>query len=73
MSNAPTNGLAEAFNKTLCNLLKKGVSKSKRDRHKKLGEVLWAYWTSYKAPTQSIYYALVYGVEAALALEIQIL
>ncbi|XP_070032504.1 uncharacterized protein [Nicotiana tomentosiformis] len=29
--NATTNGLAEAFNKTLCNLLKRVVSKSKRD------------------------------------------
>ena len=29
--NAPANGLAEAFNKTLCNLLKKIVDKSKRD------------------------------------------
>ncbi|XP_070035560.1 uncharacterized protein [Nicotiana tomentosiformis] len=31
MYNAAANGLAEAFNKTLCNLLKKVVSKSKRD------------------------------------------
>jgi len=29
--NSPANGLVEAFNKTLCNLLKKVVSKSKRD------------------------------------------
>ncbi|XP_070054317.1 uncharacterized protein [Nicotiana tomentosiformis] len=29
--NVSANGLAEAFNKTLCNLLKKVVSKSKRD------------------------------------------
>nr|XP_009788288.1 PREDICTED: uncharacterized protein K02A2.6-like [Nicotiana sylvestris] len=31
MYNAATNGLAEAFNKTLCNLLKKVISKFKRD------------------------------------------
>ncbi|RVW52976.1 Pol polyprotein [Vitis vinifera] len=31
MYNVSTNGLAEAFNKTLCNLLKKLVDKSKRD------------------------------------------
>jgi hypothetical protein len=31
MYNAPTNGLAEAFNKTLCNLLKKVVERSKKD------------------------------------------
>ena len=29
MYNAPTNGLAKTFNKTLCNLLKKVVDKSK--------------------------------------------
>ncbi|XP_074290313.1 uncharacterized protein LOC141617043 [Silene latifolia] len=40
MYNAPANGLAEAFNKTLCNLLKKMVSKSKRDWHERLGEAL---------------------------------
>ncbi|XP_075098027.1 uncharacterized protein LOC142175344 [Nicotiana tabacum] len=33
---AAANGLAEAFNKTLCNLLKKVVSKSKRDWHERM-------------------------------------
>ncbi|KAA0051627.1 protein NYNRIN-like [Cucumis melo var. makuwa] len=41
--NAAPNGLAEAFNKTLCNLLKKIVSKSKRDWQERISEVLWAY------------------------------
>ncbi|XP_057249296.1 uncharacterized protein LOC130590766 [Beta vulgaris subsp. vulgaris] len=36
MYNAPANGLAEAFNKTLCTLLSKVVSKHKRDWHEKL-------------------------------------
>ena len=40
MYNAPVNGLAEAFNKTLCNLLKKVVEHSKRDWHEKIGEAL---------------------------------
>jgi len=47
-----TNGLAEAFNKTLCNILKKMVAKFKRYWHERLGEALWAYQTSYKTPMQ---------------------
>ncbi|KAL0307750.1 UNVERIFIED_CONTAM: hypothetical protein Sangu_3013300 [Sesamum angustifolium] len=63
------NGLAEAFNKTLCNLLKKVVAKSKRDWHERIGEALWAYRTTVRTPTQATPYALVYGVEAVLPLE----
>ncbi|XP_019265385.1 PREDICTED: uncharacterized protein LOC109242945 [Nicotiana attenuata] len=69
---AATNGLVEAFNKTLCNLLKKVVSKSKRDWHDKIEEALWAYRTTHRTPTQATPYSLVYGVEAVLPLERQI-
>ncbi|XP_074266174.1 uncharacterized protein LOC141588640 [Silene latifolia] len=72
MYNAPANGLVEGFNKTHCNLLRKVVAKSKRGWHERIGEALWAYRTTYKTPTQSTPYALVYGVEAVLPLEIQI-
>jgi len=72
MCNAFANGLTEAFNKTLCNLLKKVVAKSKRDWHERLGEALWAYRTTYKTPTQSTPFALVYGVEAVLPLELKV-
>ncbi|KAL0453746.1 UNVERIFIED_CONTAM: hypothetical protein Slati_1352700 [Sesamum latifolium] len=72
MYNAAANGLAEAFNKTLCNLLKKVVSKSKRDWHEKIGEALWAYQTTHRTATQATPYSLVYGVEAVLPLESQI-
>ncbi|CAM8905394.1 unnamed protein product [Rhodiola kirilowii] len=48
------------------------VGKSKRDWHKKIGEALWAYRTTYKTPTQATLYALIYGVEAVLPLELQI-
>ncbi|KAL0415694.1 UNVERIFIED_CONTAM: hypothetical protein Slati_3401300 [Sesamum latifolium] len=50
---AAANGLAEAFNKTLCSLLKKVVAKSKRDWHERIGEALWAYRTTVRTPTQS--------------------
>ncbi|XP_070040128.1 uncharacterized protein [Nicotiana tomentosiformis] len=72
MYNAATNGLAEAFNKTLCNLLKKVVSKSKRDWHDRMEEALWEYRTTHCTPTQAALYAIVYGVEAVLPLERQI-
>ncbi|XP_074291013.1 uncharacterized protein LOC141617754 [Silene latifolia] len=72
MYNAPANGVAEAFNKTLCNLLRKVVAKSKRDWHERIGEALWVYRTTYKTPTQATPYALVYGVEAVLPLELRI-
>ncbi|KAL6347552.1 hypothetical protein AAG906_026077 [Vitis piasezkii] len=72
MYNAPTNGLVEAFNKNLCNLLKKMVDKSKRDWYERVGETLWAYRTTYRMPTQATPYSLIYGVEAILPLERQI-
>ncbi|XP_074296867.1 uncharacterized protein LOC141627524 [Silene latifolia] len=72
MYNSSTNGLAEAFNKTLCNLLRKVVAKSKRDWHERIGEALWAYRTTYKTSIQATPYALVYEVEAVLPLELQI-
>ncbi|KAA0043322.1 uncharacterized protein E6C27_scaffold110G002330 [Cucumis melo var. makuwa] len=72
MYNATANGLAEAFNKTLCSLLKKVVSKTKRDWQEKIGEALWAYRTTHRTPTGVTPYSLVYGVEAVLPLEREI-
>ncbi|KAK4390150.1 hypothetical protein Sango_2078300 [Sesamum angolense] len=69
---AAANGLVEAFNKILCNLLKKVVAKSKRDWHTRIGEALCAYRTTVRTPTQATLYALVYGVETVLPLEQQI-
>lgn len=72
MYNTAANGLAKAFNKMLCNLLKKVVSKSKKDWHERVGEALWAYRMTHRTPTQATPYSLVYGVEAVLPLECQI-
>ncbi|XP_074298651.1 uncharacterized protein LOC141629572 [Silene latifolia] len=60
-----TNNMAEYQALTL-------VAKSKRDWHERIGEALWAYRTTYKTPTQETPYALVYGVEDVLPLELQI-
>lgn len=72
MYNPPTNGPTEAFNKTLCNLLSKVEKKSKKDWHEKLGEALWAYRTTYKTPTQSTPYALIYGDEDIIPIKLEI-
>ncbi|KAK3001732.1 hypothetical protein RJ639_022088 [Escallonia herrerae] len=64
MYNAPANGLVEAFNKTLCNLFKKVVEKSKKDWYEKIGEALWMYRTTYRTPTRATPYSLVYDFEA---------
>lgn len=61
MYNAAANGLTKAFNKTLCKILKKVVSKTKRDWQKKI-EVLWAYQTTYHTPIKVTQYSLVYVV-----------
>jgi len=66
------NGLAEPFNKNLCNLLSEVVAKSKQYWYERLWEALWAYRTTYKTLTQSSLVALVYGIEAVLPLELQI-
>ncbi|KAG9458357.1 hypothetical protein H6P81_002865 [Aristolochia fimbriata] len=70
--NPAANGLAEAFNKTLCKILKKAIAGNKKDWHERLGEALWAYRITFRTPTESTPYSLVYGVEAVLRLEIQI-
>ena len=66
------NILTEAFNKTIKKLLKKFVSKSKRDWDDKLGECLWAYRTTVRTPTKATPFSLVYGCDVVLPLEIQI-
>jgi ribonuclease HI len=70
--NPRANGLAEAFNKTLCKILKKTVAKNKRDWHDRIHEALWAYRTTVRTPTQMTPYSLVFGGEAVLPLEIEI-
>ena len=62
-----------AFNKTIIRLLKKFVLSSKLDWNEKLSECLWAYRTTVRAPTGNRPFSLVYGCEAVIPLEIQML
>ncbi|KAG9446524.1 hypothetical protein H6P81_012652 [Aristolochia fimbriata] len=70
--NPAANGLAKAFNKTLCKILKQTIGANKKSWDEKLGEALWAYRTSFRTLTQSTPYSLVYGTEAVLPLEVQL-
>ncbi|KAG9458279.1 hypothetical protein H6P81_002787 [Aristolochia fimbriata] len=54
--NPAANGLVEAFNKTLCKILKKMVGAHKKSWDEKLPEALWAYRTTARTPTQSTPY-----------------
>jgi hypothetical protein len=66
------NGLVEAFNKTLGKILKKTVTKNRKDWHDHLFEALWVYCVTVHTPTQATPYSLVYGSEAVLPLEVQL-
>jgi Integrase core domain len=70
--NLRTNGLAETFNKTLINIMKKTVDDNQRDRDNRLQETLWAYRTTYRTHTQAIPYSLAFEVEAVLPLEVEL-
>ena len=70
--NPRANGQAESFNKTFVKLLKKILTRNKREWHTKMLEVLWAYRTTYKTPTKATPYALTFGVEAVLPLEVEL-
>jgi len=62
--NPVSNGLAEAFYKTIIQLLKKFISASKQDWNGKLSEIV--------SPIGNTPFSLVYGCEIVLPLEIQI-
>ena len=70
--NPRANGLAEAFNKTLINIVKKTVNDAHRNWNEKVQEALWAYRITFRTPTQATPYSLVFGTEAILPLEIEI-
>ncbi|XP_020680657.1 uncharacterized protein LOC110098239 [Dendrobium catenatum] len=66
------NRLDEAVNKTLIQIIKKTLNDNKCQWDESLVEALWAYWTTFGTLTQSTLFALVYGSEAVLPLEVQI-
>ena len=65
-----SNGLAEASNKTLLTALKKRLDSAKGKWVDELPEVLWAYRTTARKPTGISPFAITYGMEAIIPMEI---
>jgi hypothetical protein len=66
------NGQAEASNKAILKILHRTVSKSGRDWHLQINPALWAYRTSIRTPMGTTPFALVYGVDVVLPIEVKI-
>ncbi|CAN6567189.1 unnamed protein product [Malus baccata var. baccata] len=67
-----SNGQAEASNKILVNIIKRMVIDSPEKWHARLGNTLWAYRTSKRAGTGTTPYALTFGQDAVLPMEINV-
>ena len=66
------NGQAEASNKVLIGILEKMVKEKPSMWHIKLNEALWAYRTSPRSATGTTPYALTYGHDAILPVELSV-
>ena len=67
------NGQVEAVNKILKTMLQRTVDKHKTNWHLMLFPALWAYRTSVKTATGFTHFHLVFGEEAVLPIEWEIL
>ncbi|GKV13619.1 hypothetical protein SLEP1_g24610 [Rubroshorea leprosula] len=67
---AQANGQAEASNKVVINLLEKMVDDNPRRWHELLSKILWAYRTSQRSSTKMTPFALTYGHDVVLPMEI---
>lgn len=69
---AQANGQAEATNKVIKQNLRKMINANPKEWHTKLSQVLWAMRTSQKSGTVTTPFALTYGHDAVLPMEIKI-
>ncbi|XP_004292100.1 PREDICTED: uncharacterized protein LOC101303391 [Fragaria vesca subsp. vesca] len=67
-----SNGQAEASNKVILDILRKMLELTPRVWHEELYHTLWDYRTSKRGPTDTTPYALMYGHDVVLPLEINI-
>ncbi|CAL2229696.1 unnamed protein product [Prunus armeniaca] len=69
---AQANWQAESSNKIIINIIRKMLKKNLKQWHEKLSETLWAYRTSKREATGMTPYALTYGHDAILPMEIAV-
>ncbi|KAI5322691.1 hypothetical protein L3X38_031763 [Prunus dulcis] len=69
---AQANGQAQSSNKVIINIIRKILEKNPKQWHEKLSETLWAYRTSKREATGMTPYALTYGHDAILPMEIAV-
>ena len=66
------NGAVEAANKNVKKIVAK-MTDTYKDWHERLPFALHAYWTAVRMPTEATPFSLVYGMEAVLPIEVEIL
>ncbi|KAM6556751.1 hypothetical protein CsatB_003770 [Cannabis sativa] len=71
MAHPQENGQFEAINKTLKDTPKKRLEDAKGNRPEELPEVLWSYRTTEKMATGQTPFAMAYGYEAMLPVELE--
>ncbi|CAL8119165.1 unnamed protein product [Prunus armeniaca] len=69
---AQANEQAESSNKVIINIIRKMLEKNPKQWHGKLSETLWAYRTSKRKAIGMTSYALTYGHDAILPMEIAV-
>ncbi|PRQ31678.1 putative ribonuclease H-like domain-containing protein [Rosa chinensis] len=69
---AQANGQAEATNKVLIQIVEKMIQENPRDWHNLLSETLWAYQISKRSATGTTPFALTYGHDAILSMEMTV-
>ena len=66
------NGAVEAANKNVKKIVAK-ITDTYKDWHEKLPFALHAYWTAVRTSIEATPFSLVYGMEAVLPIEVEIL
>ncbi|KAM1651512.1 hypothetical protein ACFX13_004283 [Malus domestica] len=67
-----SNGQTKASNKILVSIIKRTVAENPEKWHERLGEAFWAYRTSKKTTTGTTPYALTFGQDDVIPMEINV-